>query len=75
MAFTRGERARNGSGGAMIPNDIARCWGNVDAEGYTDRQCEQCLRRIACVADAGKDRVLYIAPVREWPCPNRIEAK
>jgi len=61
----------------MIHNDIARCWGNVDAEGYTDRQCEQCLRRLALITDLeDMDKVLtYISPVRQWPCPNRIEAK
>jgi len=71
----------------MIQNDIARCWGNVDAEGYTDRQCEQCLRRLAAVEDSQSPRVYQIAlenraplvthiiPLRQWPCPNRIEAK
>jgi hypothetical protein len=58
-----------------LPNDVARCAGNVDAENYTDKQCEQCLRRLAYVADVGKDRVLMIAPMRQWPCPNRIEAE
>ena len=65
----------------MIPNDTARCRGNTDAEGYTDRQCERCLRRLALVEDLGKpfmqrsERMVHIEPVKQWPCPNRIEAK
>jgi hypothetical protein len=55
----------------MLPYDVARCDGHgVGPQGYQLRaDCFNCRRRTAF---REFDRVVWMEPVAEFPCPQRL---